>query len=207
LVDLRKAKIDIQLEMTKTPNRTRHSFLPPTLLAVGSVTVPLEEAGNPLVKKGIEYWRSLRGERRFPARDELTLRGLAKFLRFTLIVRVIDGGADYEFVYVGDAQTEAFQSYFKGLRVTQIEATAPEFGRVFRGVYDIIRMNAAPFVVRGRTNDESAAPETRYHESAFLPLGVRDVDHILIVGVRIPKPFWDVSEKDRNILTEKSRRK
>lgn len=183
------------------------SFLPPDLLASGSVTVPIEEAGNPLVKKSVEYWRSVRGERQFPARAELTLRGMAKFLRYTLIVRVIDGGVDYEFVYVGDAQREAFRSYFKGLRVTQIEATAPEFGRVFRGVYDIIRTNAVPFIVRGRSSAETASSETAYHESAFLPLGASNaaVDHILIVGVRIPKPYWDMSEKDRNTLTDQSR--
>ncbi|MGN6149914.1 MAG: hypothetical protein ACTHPD_15355 [Rhizomicrobium sp.] len=182
------------------------SFLPPHLLAPGSLTASIDEAGNPLVKQSIAYWRSLKGERRFPARDTLSLRGMAAFLRYTIIVHVLDRAADYEFTYVGDAQREAFKSYFKGLRVSQLQATAPEFGNVLRGVYDIMRANGVPFIVRGRTGTEPVDSKSAYFESAFLPLGASDaaVDHILVVGVRIPEPFWDLSEKDRNVLASQS---
>ena len=39
----------------------------------------------------------LRGERRFPARADLTLRGMAAILPFCVILSVIDDGADFEF--------------------------------------------------------------------------------------------------------------
>ena len=182
------------------------SFLPQHLLAPGSLTAPIEDAGNPLVKRSIVYWRSVKGERRFPARDMLSLRGMATFLRYTIIVHVLERAADYEFTYVGEAQREAFKSYFKGLRVSQLQATAPEFGGVLRGVYDTIRANGLPFVVRGRTGDEPADSKSAYYESAFLPLGASDaaVDHILVVGVRIPTPFWNLSEDDRSVLARQS---
>jgi len=182
------------------------SFLPKHLLAPGSLTASIDEAGNPLVKRSIVYWRSLKGERRYPAREALTLRGMAAFLRYTIIVHVLDRAADYEFTYVGDAQREAFQSYFKGLRVSQLQAAAPEFGSVLRGVYDVIRADGTPFIVRGRTGTEPVDSKSAYFESAFLPLGASDsaVDHILVVGVRIPEPFWNLSEDDRKTLAAQS---
>lgn len=182
------------------------SFLPAHLLAQGSVTASIDEAGNPLVKRSILYWRSVKGERRFPPRDALTLRGMAAFLRYSIIVHFLDRAADYEFTYVGEAQREAFQSYFKGLRVSQLQAAAPEFGNVLRGVYDTIRAERTPFVVRGRTGNEPADSKSAYYESALLPLGASDaaVDHILVVGVRVPEPFWKLSEGDRSALASQS---
>lgn len=181
------------------------SFLPPHLLANGSVTAPIADAGNALVKKSIDYWNAVRGQRPFPPRKELTLRGMAAFLRYTLIVRFIEDGADYEFVYVGDAQRQVFDSYFKGLRITQLEATAPALGKILRGVYDTIRANGTPFLVRGRADSDPKNSKEAYYESAFLPLGVDAIDHILIVGVRVPEPFWDISGDKMTVLKDHTR--
>jgi len=180
--------------------------LPRRRLANGSVTASIEEAGTAIVRTSVIYWRSLCGQKRFPTRSELTLRGMASFMPYVLIVRAIDCGADYEFVYVGDAQRQAFKSYFKGLRVSQIEVIAPKFGEVLRGVYDNMRSIGLPFIVRGRTDAGSLDSGLRYYESAFLPLGVNDaaVDHVLIVGVRIPEPFWDISMDEIQTLESKA---
>jgi hypothetical protein len=71
---------------------------------------------------------------------------------------VIDCGADYEYRYVGEAERQAFKTYFKGIRLTQIEAHAPEFGRILRSAYDQVRsagidrtkrMAGPPGVARG----------------------------------------------------------
>jgi hypothetical protein len=104
-----------------------------------ATAVPLDNAVNPYVKKAIAYWRSLCGGRRFPARADMTLRGLAAILPYAVIIGVIDGGADFEFRYVGEAQREAFNTSFKGLRVSQIEAAVPELGTLLRGVYEQAR--------------------------------------------------------------------
>jgi hypothetical protein len=181
------------------------SFLPSHLLASGSVTAPIAEAGNALVKKSIGYWNAVRGQRSFPPRKELTLRGMAAFLPYALIVRFLEGGADYEFAYVGDAQRQMFDSYFKGLRISELEATAPALGKVLRGVYDTIRVNGRPFLVRGRTSVDPENSKEAYYESAFLPLGVDAVDHILIVGVRVPKPYWDIPDDKLTVLKEQTR--
>src|SRR6202789_2419961 len=105
----------------------------------GARLFPVDDAKSSYVKAGVEYWRSLCAERRFPARVDLTLRGMATFLPHTVILTVIDDGADYEFRYVGDAQRQAFGTHFKGLRITQIEAAAPKLGAVLRLAYEQVR--------------------------------------------------------------------
>jgi hypothetical protein len=154
----------------------------------------IDAAINPFVKTGVAYWRSLCGQRRFPARGDLTLRGTAAILPYSVIVRVIDGGADFEYRYVGDSQRQAFKTSFKGLRVSQIEAAVPQLGSLLRAAYEHARSSGEPFLIRGRVDHEPADSKLLYHESAFLPLGVSDaaVDHLLVVGVQIPEPFWQV---------------
>jgi hypothetical protein len=171
--------------MSQTPLSARQR-------ADGVTMAPIEDARSPFVKKGVDCWQSLCGQKRFPARCDLTLRGMAPFLPHAVIVGVIDGGADYEYRYVGEAEREAFKSYFKGIRLTQIEAHAPEFGRILRSAYEQVRSTGLPFIVRGRSDLENS--QSGYHETAFLPLGVSDaaVDHLLLVGVQVPEPFWEL---------------
>jgi len=163
------------------------------------------EAKSSSVKAGTKYWQSLRGQRRFPGRDALTLRGMAAFLPHSVIIGVIDNGADYEFRYVGDAQRQAFKAYFKGMRLTQIEAVAPEFGELLRVAYELSRSTGAPFLLRGEAPYEPIDSQHRFHESAFLPLGAGDaaVDHLLIVGVQVPDPFWKISDDRRKDLASR----
>jgi hypothetical protein len=170
-----------------------------------ATAVPLENAVNPHVKKAIDYWRSLCGRRRFPARADMTLRGLAPILPYAVIVSVIDAGADFEFRYVGEAQRAAFKTSFKGLRVSQIEAVLPELGGMLRDVYEQTRATGVPFIVRGRVDHEPVNSKFLYHETVFLPLGADDaaVDHLLVVGVQIPTPFWDITTDELIGLSDK----
>jgi hypothetical protein len=164
----------------------------------------IDVAINPFVKMGVAYWHSLCGQRRFPARDDLTLRGTAAILPYSVIVRVIDGGADFEYRYVGESQRQAFKTSFKGLRLSQIEAAVPQLGSLLRAAYERVRSSGEPFLVRGRIDHEPADSKLLYHESAFLPLGISDaaVDHILIVGVQIPEPFWHVPAEKLTTLVK-----
>jgi hypothetical protein len=182
-----------------------HNPLSARQSADGATVTAVENARNPLVKTAVDYWLSLCGQRRFPARDKLTLRGMASFLPCTVIAAVVDNGADYEYRYVGEAQRQAFRTYFKGMRVTQIEAALPELGAILRSAYEQIRSTGAPFLVRGPVDHEPARPQFRYHESAFLPLGASDaaVDHLLIVGVHVPTPFWELpNEKLKSLANQ-----
>lgn len=184
--------------------KKRSSALPPRAPVA---TLSVDEAANPLVKMAVAYWRSVCGQRQFPARADLSLRGMAAILPYAVILSVIDAGTDYEFRFVGDAQRQAFKTSFRGMRVMQIEAAAPQLGAMLREVYELARSRGAPFIVRGRNAADPADSNLLYHETVFLPLGASDgaVDHLLVVGVQIPEPFWDLSVAKLADLTEQIR--
>jgi hypothetical protein len=182
-------------------------FLPARREAENIETKSIDDAKAPCVQKGVAYWRSLCGQRRFPARADLTLRGMAPILPHSVIIEVIDRGADYEYRYVGDIQRQAFKTYFKGIRVTQIEAVAPRLGGVLRAAYEHLRSTGMPFIVRGEIDPDLPSSMFLYHETAFLPLGADDgtVDHLLIVGVQVPEPFWEIPLDKLNTLRDANR--
>jgi len=149
----------------------------------------LDEVENPLVRTGVNYWRSLRGGRRFPARPQLSPRDMSGILRNLVILRVIDGGGDYEYRLVGDAQVQAYGFNFQGFRISQIKKIAPDFGQLMFGIYEHVRTTRDPFAVRGWIGKEVPDSKFVYHESVFLPLGEdgQTVDHIVVVSTYIPK--------------------
>jgi len=157
---------------------------------INQPTYPIDEVENPIVKSAVSYWQLVRAQRRFPARADLTLRGMASFLPYTLIVSVVDNGTDYEYRFVGEAERQAFRRNFKDMRVSQVERIAPKLGEIIRATYDRVRSTGSPFAVRGLADHVKANEYIPHHETAFLPLGAVDgvVDHILAVGVSIERP-------------------
>lgn len=149
----------------------------------------LDELQSPVVRTGVNYWRALRGDRFLPARSRLSPRDMSAILRHIVILKVIDGGKDYEYRLVGDAQVQAYGFNFQNLRISQIKAIAPEFGQLMHGIYEHVRTTCEPFSVRGWIGKE--VPDSRfvYHESVFLPLGEdgETVDHLVIVSAYVPK--------------------
>ncbi|HEX2590599.1 MAG TPA: PAS domain-containing protein [Rhizomicrobium sp.] len=149
----------------------------------------LDQVENPLVRTGVNYWRALRGDRRMPARPQLSPRDIAGILRHLVILRVLDDGTDYEYRLVGDAQVQAYGFNFQNLRISQIKSVAPEFGQLMLGIYELVRTTRDPFVVRGWIGKDIPDSKFVYHESAFLPLGQdgETVDHIVVVSSYVPK--------------------
>ena len=150
-------------------------------------TVALDELDSPVLKLAAEYWRSLRNGRRFPTRLGLHPRDMAGFLRDMLLVRIIDGGADYEYRIVGDALAQAYAVPLQGRRISEISVTAPWFSHIAANVYEHVRRTGEPLILRGRIGREFPEAKFVYHESVFLPLGASDdaVDHLLIVATNV----------------------
>jgi hypothetical protein len=153
--------------------------------AVHAVT--LDELESPIVKLAADYWRSLRNGRRFPARGDLHPRDMAGILRDMALVKIISGGADYEYRIVGDAQAQAYAVPLQGRRISEISVTAPWFSHIVTNVYEHVRRSGEPLAIRGRIGREFPEAKFVYHESVFLPLGVNDdaVDHLLIVSTNV----------------------
>jgi hypothetical protein len=154
-----------------------------------SYVVTLDDVENPLVRVGVAYWRSLRGAKSLPARAQLMPRDMSGILRNIVILRVIDGGKDYEYRVVGDNQVQSYGFNFQNLRISQIVAVAPEFGKLMLGIYEHVRSTAEPFAVRGWIGKDVPDARFVYHESVFLPLGAdgKTVDHELIVSAYVPR--------------------
>ena len=154
-------------------------------------TVALDELDSPVLKLAADYWRSLRGGRRFPAREDLRPRDMTGFLRDMALVKVIDGGADYEFRIVGDAQAQAYSIPLQGRRISEISVTAPWFTQIATITYDYVRRSGEPLALRGGIGREFPEAKFVYNENVFLPLGASNdaVDHLLIVSTNVFNAF------------------
>lgn len=151
--------------------------------------VSLDQIDNAHVRSAANYWLALRDGVKLPARSQLLPRELAAFLRNIVLLRVIDGGADFEYRITGDAHVQAFGSDFHKLRTSDIERVSPAHGAQMRAVYEHVRSSAAPFAVRGWVGRDVKDALFIYHESVFLPLAEDrvTVDHILVVTMYVPK--------------------
>ena len=153
--------------------------------------VKLDELESAVVKQGFDYWNTLRGIRRYPARNDLRPRAFASILRNTMLVRVIDAGADFEFRIVGDAQARTYALPFAGRRLSEFAPSDSAYCYVLKGFFGHVTEQGEPIAVRGNMGNVSPKVQYSYFESIFLPLGDRDdtVDHLLGFSAYIPREF------------------
>lgn len=147
----------------------------------------LDEIESATLRKVVGHWSSLCGDRKFPARGDLDPKNLRNVLRHVTLLRVIDGGADYEFRVLGDVQVQAYGENFRGMRLSEVGVRHPKFAEGLRLFYDGVRMGRYAFGYRGWIGRDM--PDTRYsfHELVLCPFGPSDdtVDHILVAGIYV----------------------
>jgi hypothetical protein len=110
-------------------------------------------------------------------------------LRNTTLLRVIDGGKDYEYRIVGDAYVMAHGVSFQGKRWSQTDKLSPGYHAMIKSIYDRVVRKAEPVAMRGWIERSGHTSELIYSEYVFLPLGIGDetVDHILVFAVYVPR--------------------
>jgi hypothetical protein len=142
----------------------------------------LDELKTPPVRFAVNYWRDLRGTRPFPARADLQFRALASMLRYMSLVRVLDGGADFEHRFVGDAQVSAFSVKLQNRCFSDIEKEAPQLIAISRPSFQRVVESRSPLGLKGHTGRDAAAVVFTEVEEVFLPFGDSDeaVDHIAV---------------------------
>jgi len=154
-----------------------------------SCVIAPDAVENATGRAAYAYWRMLRGDRKLPARSELSPRDMKGILRNVVLLRVIDGGRDYEYRIVGESFVWAYGVQFRDKRLTQIEAAAPEHGARMRELYEHVRLSAEPLAFRGWVGRD--VPDSRfvYYESILLPFADdgESVDHILVVSIYVPR--------------------
>jgi hypothetical protein len=156
-----------------------------------SQCIPLEEVDNSILCQGITLWGQLCSGRRFPARAEITPRELKPILRNTTLLRVIEGGRDYEYRIVGDAYVMAHGVSFQGRKWSETGQFSPGYHDAVKPVYDLVVSTGSPVATRGWIDKGKGAGERVYCEYVFLPLGTEEqgVDHILAIAVYIARPM------------------
>jgi len=163
----------------------------PDITSIERIT--LDELESPVVKQGANYWSALRGTRRFPSRKDLHPRDVASVLPHMVLIKVIDGGDDFEYRIVGEVQAQAYGHRLQGRRVSQIAAERPAYGHHVRGAYRNICESGEPIAVRGQIGSDFTYLKYTYCEHIALPLSNDDknVDHILIFSTYVARAFAD----------------
>ena len=151
--------------------------------------ISLDALDHATVRLGAAYWRAIKAGRAMPARSELNPRAMMGFLRNIVLMRVLEGGADYDYRIAGDAHVQAYGKSFKDARLSELAIGSPDLAGMMRGVLDHVRTAAAPLAMRGWIGRELRDARFAYYESCFLPLGedAATVDHILMVGIYVTK--------------------
>lgn len=147
--------------------------------------IAIDDVLDPLLRQGIDYWNSLRGSRAFPARDQIVLRAIASLLSRTVLIKVIDGGRDFEYVVVGDDVGRAYSAPLIHRRISDIAKEMPTTIGFWGGVYRRICQEKKPVAVSLQAGIDG---EARFSDGTVvcLPLGETDaaVDHMITFGKR-----------------------
>jgi hypothetical protein len=149
-----------------------------------TVRISTAEIQSIQLRKAFDFWTKLKGPRPFPARSEISPRDLTDFLRNIVLVRVLDGGKEFQFRIVGDAIVLAQGQSFQGLTTAEIDLRIPGYGSMIRGAYQRVYTERKPLVLRG-WYEHALSQRAFFHETMGLPLGpdAETVDHILVVAV------------------------
>lgn len=146
----------------------------------------LDRLQCPALQTAAQYWQALRGDRRFPTRDELNPARFAAALRHMALVRVIDGGADFEYRIVGDSLATAFSVPLRNRRLGEVHTTAASSVVVIAAVYRRCIAEGEPLALSGTTGRNAQTAMFTHFESVVLPLGREEIDHLLTFMVCNP---------------------
>lgn len=146
-----------------------------------------EDLQHPVLKLGFDYWRQLCGTRRMPDRDALDPRKIAPALSNMILVRVIDGGADFEFRIVGDEVRRAYPVPLNNRLMSDIAGDLPELADKLSLAYHRTIDSGAPFALRIHVGLDNPEVRFTHAEAVHLPFGKCDdtVDHLLTLATHI----------------------
>ena len=138
------------------------------------------------LQRGLALWRSLAGDRLFPGRSQMSPRALGGLLRNTILIKVLDEGAEFQVRIIGDVIRAIDPDAWQGLTTREMDARLPGHGANLRAVYGHACTHKAPLAFRGLFR-RKADGWTFHREHLLLPLGESDdaVDHLISLIVII----------------------
>lgn len=131
------------------------------------------------------YWNKLRGERLWPAREDMKLRHMAQLVPYMSLVKVLEGGADFEHRIVGDMIVRTFSVPVQNRRFSEIALDAPVLIEGSLALFRRVLSGRAPIAWQQRVLDDSIHIVTTYTELVLLPFGpsAAAIDHIAAFAV------------------------
>lgn len=159
--------------------QTHGDLVPPLTPNATYEWIDLDSLRSEPLREGARWWRKARGSRPFPAREELKPRQISGLLPYMSLLKVIEGGADFEHRIVGDVMVQAFNVPLQHRRFSDIAPEAPEFIERCFGIFRLVVRSGAPLAWRAVENEETAPLVFRQAEVVLLPLGHKTVDHLL----------------------------
>ena len=138
------------------------------------------EVENRLLRKALMLWQDLRGERLFPSRQQLSPRVLGSLLSHAILIKVLDGGTEFQIRIIGDAIAAVQNVSMQGLTMAEIDVLLPGYGSMVRKSYIRACTTKMPQAYNGRLLRE-ADRRIFNRELLLLPLGETDeaVDHLM----------------------------
>jgi hypothetical protein len=134
----------------------------------------------PQLRFGFDHWKRLRGDQRFPSRDAVRLSDLRGAAGHMILVKVIDGGIDFELRIVGQSAEQAFRVRLHRALLSHLSTQAPKEAELARKAYRRVIRTGVPAAYRMHVGSD--LPEVRFKKAEFvqLPLGSgAQVDHVL----------------------------
>jgi len=150
--------------------------------------ISLEALDNPVLVEGLAYWRNLCGGRKFPVRSDVTPRGLKHLSRNTVLLRVIDGGADYEIRIAGDAHVVAHGFSVQGMFWSELSKAGNRHMIERKAHYDAVVRNGEPVAISGLMAADGRESVLLHNTALLLPLGPdeKTVEFLLVFSVYAP---------------------
>lgn len=132
------------------------------------------------------YWNALRGERPWPARAEMKLRHIVSLMPHMALVKVLDGGADFEHRIVGDTMVRAFSVPIQNRRFSEIALDAPVLIEGSMILFGKVVSTGLPVAWQQRVLLDNLRIIASQTEMVLLPFGETTdaVDHIAAFGVQ-----------------------
>jgi hypothetical protein len=143
--------------------------------------IALEAVGKPLLGRVLALWAAKKGERPFPAREELSPRELVRALPYLTLSEVLDGGTDFRLRIIGEEVLAAYGHHLKGQKLTSL---VDEIGSTMLEAYRDVVRDRAPLLLRGWF--EHGEHQLFQREVLIMPLGHATVDHVLAAGALLP---------------------
>jgi hypothetical protein len=132
----------------------------------------------------VQVWKTWRGWHAMPAYQAWLEANVGPGVEHASMARVIDGGHDYEFDFIGDAHVRAYGINHQGRRVSDIAKLSPRFGKQLKASYDLVRISGHPHAFQGAIGNEDFSTRFIWFETAYLPFGEAGcVDGILNAAV------------------------